>query len=852
MELLEREGPLRALAAAPPGGVVLVAGEAGIGKTSLVRRFCDGQARPAMWGACDSMRTPGPLGAVRDIARQAGGALAAALDAGGPRHEVFAAFLEVTGGAGAVTVVEDAHWADEATLDVLGYAARRIWGTPGLLIVTYRDDEVGPGHPLRLLLGALATSRGVLRLRVGPLSPAGVAALARQAGPGAGAGPDPAALHELTGGNPFFVTEVLADPGQKIPSSVRDAALARAAGLGPGPRAALEAASVFPGGAPLTLIDAAPGDVDGCVAAGMLVAEGPRVRFRHELARLAVEESVLPGRRAQLHAAALARLTAAGADPARLAYHAEEAGDGPAVLAAAPLAARRALAAGASRQAAEQYARALRFAGPLPPADLAALYEAHAEASDAFAEAAALSSSAAALERWREAGDAGREAALLARRAHYLWAAGEGAAARASVREAVTLAERQPPGPALAAACTWSAHLLMLARDLPEAVKAGERAVELAGRYGPPAVLGRALGALGTSLFLADPARSDELLSRAADVARDAGDDTGVALALVNLGSAAGEGRRYAVAESALRAAIDWCAARDLERLRGYAAAWLARCRFEAGAWAEATRLLGEAGTGDPGAATATAMTSIVRLTVLGRLRARRGDPGAAGALERAWELAEQTGDLQRLWPAAAGRAELAWLSGRPDDEVAALAAPTYELAVRLGHPWAIGELGQWLAPQRAGEWPEPGPAGPYRLPPAEAAAAWEQAGCPYEAAAALAADGATDSVAQALRRFERLGARPAADRAAAALRAAGVRPARRSTLSHPAGLSEREAQVLALLRENLTNAEIAGRLSISVKTVDHHVSAVLAKLGVRSRREAARLDAAGPGGTAG
>ena len=299
----------------------------------------------------------------------------------------------------------------------------------------------------------------------------------------------------------------------------------------------------------------------------------------------------------------------------------------------------------------------------------------------------------------------------------------------------------------------------------------------------------------------------------------------------------------------------------------GYATAWLARCQFERGDWAEATRTLAAASGPDK-----AVPARIVRLATLGRLRARRGDPGAAEALSEAWTLAERTGDLQRLWPAAAGRAELAWLSGRPDAEVGGLVASTYELAVRLGHPWAIGELGQWLLAGGSATNPSvtvgsataapaaPGAADPYRLPPELAALAWERLGCPYEAASALARAGEqasaghanggqgpepTGALLEALRGFERLGARPAADRVAAQLRALGVRPPRRATLAHPSGLTERESEVLALIRQGHGNAEIAARLSISAKTVDHHVSAILGKLGARTRHEAAQLEAA-------
>ncbi|MBW8482300.1 ATP-binding protein [Actinomadura parmotrematis] len=824
MELLERAGFLDALRACPTGRVVLVSGEAGIGKTALVRAFCEQDGRRALWGACDALSTPRPLGPLHDIARAAGGGLAAAMAAESSRHELFTAFLDRLTRP-AIAVVEDAHWADEATLDLLVFAGRRMAGTNGLLVVTYRDDEVGPGHPLLAVLGALATDRTVLRIALPPLSVEGVAALA------GGGGPAAERLHARTGGNPFFVTEALADPGRAVPGTVRDAVLARAAALGADARAALDAIAVFPGHALLPLVQAAPEAVDACVGAGVVVREGGRVRFRHELARLAVEDAVPPARRAALHARALADLARRGADPARLAHHAEEAGDVAAVLVHAPAAAERAFAVSANRQAADHLRRALDHADLLDARDRAGLLERYAEACTRLdRDDRALDLSREALECWRAAGEPDRAAALLARTAHFLWLTGDSAAARAAVAEALDLARSLPPGPALAAAFTWSAFLLMYAREIPAAIETGERAVDLAERFGDRALLARALNAVGSALWFHEPDRAEGHLTRAVEIALRVGDEVGAASALSNLGSGAGEIRRYAVAERWLREAIDWCTVRDLDRNRRYSSAWLARCLFERGEWDEAVTVLEQ--TELEGAAPAR----IVALTVLGRLRVRRGEPGAAEPLEEAWRLAVRTGDLQRLWPAAAGRAELARFEGRPTGP---LVRDTYELAVRLRHGWAIGELEQFLddAPARAHE----DAAEPYRLDPVAGARVWEKLGCPYEAAMSLSRSEA--HLREALGIFERLGARPAADMASRRMRERGLRAPRRATLAHPHGLTEREADVLALLREGLRNAEIAERLHISEKTAGHHVSSILAKLGVRTRREAARLE---------
>jgi DNA-binding CsgD family transcriptional regulator len=356
----------------------------------------------------------------------------------------------------------------------------------------------------------------------------------------------------------------------------------------------------------------------------------------------------------------------------------------------------------------------------------------------------------------------------------------------------------------------------------------------MASRLGDRALAAEAMNAVGTAQWFGDPDQAEPMLLRGLELARTVGDDDAVAALLVNLGSGAGEIRRYAVARRWLRAAIDWCTARDLDRSGKYATAWLARCLFEQGDWSDATTLLPSADHA------ASAPTRIVALTTMGRLRARRGDPGAAEALAEAWALAERTGDLQRMWPVAAGLAELGWLTGQePSNSI--LVRNTYDLAVRLGHGWAIGELGQWLAADGLADASLPAP---YRLAtasPNDAAREWDAIGCPYEAALALSRSEDPKHLTAALAKLERLGARPAADLVSRRMRNLGIRPARRSTLAHPLGLTARETDVFELLRDHLNNAEIAERLHISEKTVDHHVSAILGKLGARSRREAAR-----------
>jgi ATP/maltotriose-dependent transcriptional regulator MalT len=854
MPLLERAPALELLvralddAAAGAGRVALVYGEAGIGKTSLVDHFTRERAGAArtLWGACDSLHTPRPLGPVHDLAAQLGPPLRERLEAGAPPREIFSAALDELARRPTVVVLEDLHWADAGTLDLLKFLGRRIGRLRVLLVLTYRDDELGPRHPLRVVLGDLATSSAVRRIPLAPLSPAAVKTLA------AGRPLDADALHRQTGGNPFFVTEVLASRESGIPATVRDAVLARAARLSPEGRRTLEAAALVGAQAEAWLLSAMVDDAaaatEECVALGMLRAQGDLLAFRHELARQAVLDTVGPPRRRALHALALRALAAppTGApDQARLAHHAEGAGDVGAVLAHAPLAAVRAAALGAHREAAAQYARALRFAAGAPAAARARLLEAHADQCmlvDHLDEA--IRSRDAAIDLHRAAGEGLREGKAMAVNAAALVRAGRNQEAEVASRRAIGVLRPLPPGPALAYAYRVQANLRMLDRDRDEAVRWGQKAIALARRLGERETVAAAYNTIGAAELCNGEEQGRRHLEKSLALAREASLPEWIAIALLNLGSACGELYRFADAERYLSDGLRFAAERDLDYSRHYIQAWLALTRLYQGRWAEAGDLARPI-VENPHVA---AISRIMALVALGRLRTRRGDPGAAAALDEALELAERTRALQRIGPVRSARAEAAWLAGDlPRARAEARAA--WDLARQHRHVWHVAELGFWrrragdrlslpayaarpFARQLAGDW-------------RRAAALWERLGCPYERARALA-EGDAPAQLLALEIFDRLGARPDLDRLRQRLRTEGVRHIPRgprpSTRGNPFGLTAREREITALL--GLTNARIAARLHISPKTVDHHVSAILGKLGVATREEAGRLAA--------
>jgi len=851
VELVERDRPLAVLraavagAAAGEGAGVAVAGEPGVGKSTLISAACRTDAAVRVWRACcDPLSTPRPLGPFRDLAVQAGyaGSLGREdLLLSQICEEIYHAVrAEPT-----VLVIEDLHWVDTASVDVLRFLARRVTSMPLALLVSYRDHEVGPGHSARAFLGDFARLDALTTLRLDALSPAGVGEILRSTGL------DPARVHTLTGGNPFFVTEVAKDPDRPLPASVRDAVLARAAEVTPEDFEVLQLVAAAPDRLDDRALPALGVDLPTLRrldATGLLNRDRDGLVYRHELARQAVESTIPPGGAPRLHARLVAALEQIHRpDPAVLTHHSVGARDSVRAARYAREAAQEAIIARSHTEAAAFFRTALDNMQDAPPGERGRLLlQLGFEQYMTSRLTEAIATVSATFPLWSEARDQGGLAAAHVSVALFEYYNARRRQAEEHADRATAIAGESGPDLTLGLARATRGYFAYMRQDFDLAAACNDDAGRIAVANGndPLEIRSRLVRAAADLAGGDDGARSR--VAAFIEEARTHNLDELASTGYSNLANLDVEQRRLREAQSVLDQSLPFAAERDIPICRHWQTGVRSRLHFARGHWSAALEDAWFVLDGD-----GMPLANVWPLLVTALIPLRRGDGGQiddrpAESLDRAWELVGLIDEPLRRLAVLAALAERMWMTGVPDTRVTELApVELIALADVSGIGWAAGDLGVWL--HRLGLLPDrlPAVAEPFRLAldgrADRAATWWHRAGEPFAEAMALSDSPAPADRVRAVDLLDGVGAVGTADRVRAALRRDGItqvppRP-RVSTRSNPAGLTNRQLDVAKLVARGFTNAEIAARLFISTKTADHHVSAVLAKLGVANRR---------------
>jgi DNA-binding CsgD family transcriptional regulator/tetratricopeptide (TPR) repeat protein len=842
--LLERDTELDVLrraardAASGSGAGVVLSGEPGAGKSVLVETaYREMHGCRLLRGVCDPLSTPRPLGPFRDLSRVSG--IKPLL--GGTDVSLAQACDTVYDALRAdptVLVVEDLHWVDGASAEVLRFLARRLDSLPLALVLTYRDAEITAQHSARPLLGDIASMERLTSLRLAPLSVAAVGVLLE------GTGLRPAEVHALTGGNPFYVTEVAKDPDRPLPASVRDAVLSRTADVQQDDFEVLQLAATAPDRLDDRVLPALGVDLPTLRrlhGTGLLLRDRGGLVFRHELARIAVESTIPAGGAAPLHARLLDALEAIEPrDLAVLTHHAVAARDGRRAAHYARAAAEDAMRTGSHTEAVSFLRTALRHLDDSRSGERAALLTKLGWAEYMTNRlGSAIGTIRSSFPLWQSAGDA---AGLSA--AHQACAVLEyynvrSRQAEAHIERATDLARDEfPVGYGMALATRG--YLAFQRSDYAATMRCVEEASRIAEDEENEALAlrGAFLGA-ASALAVEDEGARDRLL----DIV-----DPAVSLGLYELTSTCYsnlvnldvEQRRLRAADHCLEDSLPLTVEHDIPICHYWQTGVRSRLRLLQGRWS--------AGLEDAEYVLTGSGMPLARLwphVVSGLLGLRRtSDDG--GHLDAAWELADELDEPLRRLPVLSALAERMWLTGRADEHVTDTAVRAVDrLAGAPGSLWAVGDLAVWLCRLGLLTTPPVDVAVPFHRALTgrheESAAWWHRAGAVFDEAMARVDSAEPEEQSRGVQLLDLLGATATADRVRLDMRRAGVlqlphRP-RTATLANPAGLTNRQLDVAKLVARGLTNAEIADRLYISPKTADHHVSAVLTKLGVPSRR---------------
>lgn len=854
MELIERAGILASLqahlekVADSEGHCVLVSGEAGIGKTSLVREFCREieSSCKIYQGTCDALFTPRLLAPLYDIALQMGIDLLQNNVDSSDRAGLFTKFIQELSDQKQTSLIlfEDVHWADEATLDFIKFFARRITHTRCLFILTYRDDEIHFRHPLRNVLGQLSAD-SFSRLHLAPLSRPAVERLAEEKGY---SGED---VYSITSGNPFYVNEILANYSAGVPENIKDSVLSVFNRQEEKTKRVWEILSVIPGGFEIKYLDRMEPDYSSAVKNSLdskiLILEAGRLLFKHELYRRTIEASLSPLLRLTLNKKILDLFLGnfeQNQQIERIIHHAKNASEYDLVVRYAPLAAARAACLGAHLEASKLYFSAIEYYQGNDKDLLVQFYEWYAYEcylTNQIKEAIIFQGKA--LNLWKEKGNMEKISSSMRFLSRFWWFDGNRQKAESFGVQAIEVLRDQPSTSAKAMAFSNMSQLKMLSSEHGACIFWGEQAIAIAKELDDMETLSHALNNVGTSQMQMPVSKQKgiELLEQSLGIALKNSYHEHAARAYANLGTSAAEIKDVEFAKKYLDAGILYCEERDLDSWTSYMIIMKARLNLETGNWVEAYRSAEKLLRNE----NQLPVARIGALIVLATVKMRKGDLDVLDMLIQAKTIAFETMELQRIVPAMVALLEFEWITGKISIERATLDR-TISMVEEMGDFYNYSEFAFWLWKSRRQQVIFREKYSGYVTDDhhlaRKAAGLWEELGYPYQQALALFDGGEMDK-RKAISIVHKLGARAIFEKMKMEMRASGIksipRGIRKTTQSNPALLTEREMDVLQLLREGMQNKEIAARLFISVKTVDHHISAIMFKLDSNSRIKA-------------
>ncbi|HEU5168715.1 MAG TPA: LuxR C-terminal-related transcriptional regulator [Chitinophagaceae bacterium] len=858
MELVERDNFLSMMhetfdeVITGEGHCILISGEAGIGKTSLVRFFFNEKKEDCQiyFGACDALFTPRPLSPVYDIALQIKDKTWDTDD----RSMLFTGIfreLEIQKKASLI-IVEDIHWADEATFDFLKFFIRRITQLHCLLLITYRDSEIHSSHPLRTVLGQLPPDF-FTRLQLSPLSRGAVETMAAAKGY---KGED---VYSISGGNPFYVNEILASYSTGIPDNIKDSILSVYNRQNEKTKQVWQILSVIPSGLEVKYLEKLEPyyseAIENSIDTKILIMKEGLISFKHELYRRTIETSLSPLIRRDINKRMLDILVEnsdQSREMERIIHHAKNASENEIVVKYAPLAAKEASSVGAHLEAAKLYLTAIEYYREKDKNTLIDFYKAYAyecyltnQLKDGIIH---IGKAISFLELKNDIVSMSTCLHLLS---WLWWFDGNGKKAEDAARKNIKLLANQPLSGATAMAFAHLGRLKMLSDETEECLHWSEKAMAMAKELANEEIICYTLNSIGTMYAKNIPTRKKglELLQQSMDIAVKINHEEYIGHAYANLSANAVRMKDYVNAQKILDAATQFLEERDIDLGTKYLLAYETRLALETGNWAKANSIVSNFINNDD----LPPIGKIGVLIVAGTIKMRRGEANALALLLEALDKALNTGEPQRLAPALTAMLEYEWIAGRRVIENPVL-DNVINMIKQRGNIYENSAFAFWLFKARKqklllNEFYE-GYLIESMAMALKASALWKQLGCPYEQALTLF-EGDDDNKKAAIAIIQKLGADPIYEKMRLEMKSSGIksipRGIRKSTKSNPANLTEREVGVIQLLKDGLQNKEIAAKLFISPKTVDHHISSIFLKLDVNSRtkavQEASRLE---------